>query len=210
MKRILVLLPLCLLAQNQYGFLGGITLHQYRTEVAQFRPGVGLAFMGTTKFAIAPKWKLLPEFGYFLSHSRGLGDSTLFYSIYSGQPINPKKISVYTHFLCFGLATEYHFEEEEKFGIALGLQALYLLGQHLMVEYVPFGDTTTIQEWQKNPIEYVQRVIPRWVLNLQWQVIIALWRSERWWFYVQGIHQVNRWLYPAGAVLGVKYYFSGR
>ena len=202
---------------QEFGLSLGATLHNYRTRVAQYPPTIGITLKSVSKFDLSKnnKWKLMPEFGYFLSNSKTFLDSSQYLSVLSGQNVPyGANVNIWTHFLDFRLLAKYHFDESEGFGFYTGLNVLSLLGQTLIASYEipngPDGEPQKIQEWQNNPLKQVTNVIPRFTPNI---LLGAEFRMlpksvHKWFLYTNIILQANRFGLPAGAEFGFKTYFG--
>ncbi len=201
---------------QEFGLNFSFPFHQYRTQVAQYPPRLGIGVRGIAKFDLTGKstWKLMPEFGYFLSNSKTVLDSSEYLSVLSGMPVGvPVNVNIWTHFLDFRLLVKYHFDASEGFGVYVAPQVLSLLGQTLITSYEivnPGGESQKIQEWQQNPLDQVRKVIPRFVVNgLLGAEVRMLPKSAHKWFLSGGIIlQGDRYLLPSGGEIGMKVYFG--
>lgn len=192
-----------------YGLRAGGTFYHYRTRTANFRPSAGWEIGAGAKFSLNPKspWKIMPEFGYFMGNSRTTLDSSQFLSVLSGRYVQaPTKISIWTHYLLFQCLLRYHFEMRDQFAVYFGGQALYLLGQTLIAQYVQ--DSSQFQEWLSNPVENALTVLPRITWNFTWGISFQILphSHHHWFLYAQFIHQLNAYFYPSGAVIGIRFY----
>ena len=217
MYRILPFLFIVLAYSQEYGLSLGATMHQYRTQVAQYPPTLGWTFKGVAKFDFSgnSKWKIMPEFGYFLSVGKTTLDSSQYLSVLTGQGIPyGVDVNIWTHFIDFRLLLKYHFDESEGFGFFLGGDVMTFLAQTLIATYEipngPDGYPQKVREWQKNPVDQVSKVIPRFVPNilLGGEVKMLPKSKHKWFLYGDIILQGDRFGLPSGAEFGVKTYFG--
>ncbi|MCS7296759.1 MAG: hypothetical protein RMK19_00635 [Bacteroidia bacterium] len=196
---------------SAFGVRGGVSLYQYRTDYAQFfaRPAVEIGAIGRIALFTGGKARVnhafMPGFGYLMSHARLLLDSAVYISPLSGRPLTGIAQSrTYTHFLFLQALWRLSFDEKEALAVAAGPQVLRLLGQTLMLEYST-PDGQPIQEWNRVSLSDVEKVIPAWILNLALQGELRFREGIRsdWFIYLQTIHQVDRFLWPTGLVIGI-------
>lgn len=216
-KLLIILLLTLQLFGQEFGLSLGATFHQYRTQVAQYPPTLGITFKSVSKFDLTgnSKWKLMPEFGYFMSNSKAFLDSSQYLSVLSGQNVPyGAHVTIWTHFIDFRLLIKYHFETAEGFGIYIGPNILTLLGQTLIASYEipngPDGEPYKIQEWQNNPLKQVTNVIPRFIPNLllgtEFRMLPK--SKHKWFLYANIILQADKFGLPSGGEFGIKSYFA--
>lgn len=200
-------------AQGFYGTLLGVGAYQYRTPFAQYFPRFSGSVGGSAQFILQSKsrgaWLIAPEFGYLMGHSKLLLDSAIYISRFTGRPLPTLAgAHTYTHYLFMQGAIKYAFDPQLPFLVGIGVQGLYLLGQNLMVEY-DTPDGSTLQEWTTPPIGEVMAFHPRWVINLTLHADIrALPKSiHRHYVYVQTFHQLSRYGWPTGLIVGLRSYW---
>ncbi|MGQ9863169.1 MAG: hypothetical protein ACUVRD_01615 [Bacteroidia bacterium] len=200
-------------AQGFYGTQIGVGAYQYRTPFAQYLPRFsgmgGAAAQFIVRSSARGTWLLAPEFGYLLGHSRLLLDSAIYISRLTGRPLpSLAQAHTYTHYLFIQGALKYAFDPELPFVVGMGLQGLYLLGQNLMIEY-DTPDGSTLQEWTTPPLAEVMGFHPRWIVNLTLHADIrALPKStHRHYIYIQTVHQLSRYGWPTGFMVGLRSYW---
>jgi len=208
-----------LLAQNNaFGVRGGITLYQYRTDYAQFfaRLGVELGATGHIELFEGRKSKvrhgLAPAFGYLMGHSRLILDSSLYISPLTGRPLTGiAQAHTYTHFVCMEGLWRLTFDSEGAFAAGLGPQVLIPFGQTLMLEYET-PDGQPIQEWNRVALTDVRKVIPPviWNIALLAELRISSGLRREVFLYARTAHQVNRYLWPTGLLVGVSLLWKNR
>lgn len=211
---LLGLFPWILQAQgNAFGVRAGTSLYQYRTEYAQFftRLGIEVGAIGHIELFDSRKSRLhhalQPGFGYLIGHSKLFLDSAIYISPLSGRPLTGiANAHTYTHYLYMQLLWRLSFDEEGAFAVGAGPQVLRLLGQTLMLQYET-PDGQPIQEWNKVSLSDVEKVIPPWVANLSLYAELRFHEGIRseWYLYAQTLHQVNRFLWPTGLLVGVSW-----
>jgi hypothetical protein len=199
-------------AQGEYGLKLGAAYYRPLQDVAVLNPSAGLELGVSSKFQLSDsgRWRLMPEFGYLMSHSPALIAPQLDFTGYAGFRITDiQSINVLSHFLTFGLLAKYNFTEEDKFGFYFGPQAHYIVNQTFIVNYTAPGGTPdqTIQEIFGG----LQGNAPRWYWNVLLGAEMWVLRTNRNHFVLYGhtIHQFNQLPYiPAGGVVGLKLYFG--
>jgi hypothetical protein len=201
-------------AQGQeagYGFKFGLGAYQYRMPQAQDRPRIGAELGICARFALSGRWALAPEFGYLLGHTGGKWENYLTQK--GGNVVPIADARYFTHYLQIGLTGQYHFDEAQAFGLVLGPEILYLMGQTIIVEYSgglgPDGVDYRVRETVSNP-ENIFNVIPRITANICSGIEITF--VERDGYRVRGVahfsHQINQFLWPAGVIVGVRFFFN--
>ncbi len=219
-KASLLLLTGVLIAQNNsFGLRGGITLYQYRTDYAQFfaRLGVELGVAGHIELFESRGSKLrhglAPAFGYLMGHSRLILDSSIYISPLTGRPLTGiAQAHTYTHFIYMEGLWRTTFDAEGALAVGLGPQVLVPFGQTLMLEYET-PDGQPIQEWNRVALTDVRKVIPPTVWNVALLAELRVSSSLRReiFLYVRTAHQVNRYLWPTGLLVGASLLWkSGR
>ncbi|MCS7161894.1 MAG: hypothetical protein NZ958_01015 [Bacteroidia bacterium] len=202
---------------NAFGTRLGFSLYQYRTAYAQFlaRLGGELGAVGRIRLFHSHKNRLyhslLAGFGYLMGHSRLLLDSSIYISPLTGRPLTGiARAHTYTHYLYMQTLWHLAFEAEGALAIGGGFQLLRALGQTLMLEYET-PDGQPIQEWNAVSLSDLQRVLPLWIPNLTLYAELRLWqgRRSRVALYTQTIHQINRFLWPTGLLLGAAWLYTG-
>lgn len=207
------ILGIALAQSNAFGVRGGVSVYQYRTDYAQFyaRMGVEIGAHGRIGLFVSRKSRLhhaiMPGFGYLMGHSRLVLDSAIYISPLTGRPLTGiAQAHTYTHFLYLQGLWRLSFDEEGAFAVAAGPQVLRLLGQTLMLQY-DTPDGQPIQEWNRVSLDDVERVIPLWIVNvaLLGEVRFREGLRSDWYLYIQTIHQVDRFLWPTGLLVGVSW-----
>jgi len=202
----------------EFGLRGGITLYQYRTDYAQFfaRLGVELGATGHIELFESRKSKLrhslIPAFGYLMGHSRLILDSSIYISPLTGRPLQGiAQAHTYTHFIFMEGLWRLTFDAEGAFAVGAGPQALIPFGQTLMLAYET-PDGQPIQEWNRVALSDVRKVIPPVVWNLALLVELRLSSGLRRevFLYARTAHQLNRYLWPTGLLVGVSLLWKGR
>lgn len=203
---------------NAFGARVGTTLYQYRTDFAQFyaRFGAEVGAVGRIELFEGRKSKLhhalMPGFGYLIGHSKLLLDSAIYISPLSGRPLTGiAEAHTYTHYLYLQGLWRVSFDAEGAFAMAAGGQVLYPLGQTLMLEYET-PDGQPLQEWNSVALSDVRKVISPWIVNVALYAEIRIregLRSETF-LYAQTLHQVNRYLWPTGLLLGVSWLWKAQ
>lgn len=202
---------------SAFGVRGGLTLYQYRTDYAQFfaRLGVEIGAQGRIELFHTKRFSLyhalIPAFGYLMGHSRLLLDSAVYISPLTGRPLTGiAQAHAYTHFLYMQLLWRVRFDGEGAFALGIGPQMMRLLGQTLMLEYET-PDGQPIQEWNRVALSDVEKVILPWIFNLALQGEFRLHTGLKsdWYLYVQTLHQVNRFLWPTGLLIGAAWMRRG-
>ncbi len=208
-----------LVAQNNaFGVRGGITLYQYRTDYAQFfaRLGAEVGAVGHIELFEGRKSKvrhgLAPAFGYLMGHSRLILDSSIYISPLTGRPLTGiAQAHTYTHFVCMEGLWRLTFDSEGAFAVGLGPQALIPFGQTLMLEYET-PDGQPIQEWNRVALTDVRKVIPPvvWNVALLAELRISSGLRREVFLYARTAHQINRYLWPTGLLVGVSFLWKNR
>jgi hypothetical protein len=199
-------------AQGEYGLKLGAAFYRPFQDVAVLNPSAGLEFGVSSKFQVSDsgRWRIMPEFGYLMSHSPALIAPQLDFTGYAGFRINEiQSINVLSHFLTFGLLAKYNFTEQDKFGFYFGPQAHFLVNQTVIVNYTAPGGAPdqTIQEIFGG----LQSNAPRWYWNLLLGAEMWVLRTNRNHYVLYGhtIHQLDQMPFiPAGGVVGLKLYFG--
>ncbi len=201
-------------AQGQtaaYGFKFGLGAYQYRMPQAQDPPRIGAELGVCARFELSSRWALSPEFGYLLGHTGGKWEN---YLTQKGGNIVPIADARYfTHYLQIGFTAQYHFDDEQTFGLVLGPELLYLMGQTVIVEYSgglgPDGVDHRIRETVSNP-ENIFNVIPRITPNILSGAEITFVKRDG--YRLRGVahfsHQINQFLWPAGVIVGLRFFFN--
>ncbi|MCS7189630.1 MAG: hypothetical protein RMJ66_07235 [Bacteroidia bacterium] len=202
--------------QNAFGPRLGLSFYQYRTPYAQFYARVGgeVGALGNIGVYRGRKlyYNFLPGFGYLLSHSLLLLDSSIYISAISGRPLpSTAKAHTYTHYLYLQGIWAVSFEKEGIFVVGVGPQVLFLLGQSLMLEYETV-DGQPIQEWNTVSLSEVMEVTPRWIANLSLYAHLRIREGRRWngYLYLQTIHQIKSYLWPTGLLLGISWLWKAQ
>jgi len=219
--RVWLLLALaCLHAQpsNAFGVRGAVAFYQYRTPYAQFFARLGAEVGATGRIFLASSRKaqlyhgLMPGFGYLMGHSRLALDSSIYISPLSGRPLaGIASAHTYTHYLYMQLLWCLAFDQEGSLTVAAGPQVMRPLGQSLMLEYET-PDGQPIQEWNRVSLSDLHRVIPPWIFNLALYAELRMregLHSESF-LYLQTLHQVNRYLWPTGLLVGITWRWKSR
>jgi hypothetical protein len=201
-------------AQGEYGLKLGAAYYRPFQDVSVLEPSAGLELGVSSKFQLSDsgRWRLMPEFGYLMSHSPALIAPQLGFTGYAGFRIDDiQSIDVLSHFLTFGFLAKYNFTEQDKFGFYFGPQAHYIVNQTFIVQYTAPGGTPD------QPIQEIfsglQGNAPRWYWNVLLGAEMWVFRSNRnhYVLYGHAIHQLNQMPYvPAGGVVGLKLYFGPR
>lgn len=197
--------------QNAFGIRGGLSFYQYRTEYAQFfvRLGAEVSAQGHIELFSSRRLQLrhglAPAVGYVMGHSRLSLDSSIYISPLTGRPLSGiAQAHTYTHFINMQVLWRVTFDEEGVFAMGLGPQLLVPFGQTLMLQYET-PDGQPIQEWNRVALSDVRRVMPGLIWNVALLAELRLRQGLRRevFFYVQTVHQVNRYLWPAGLLVGL-------
>ncbi|MCS7152501.1 MAG: hypothetical protein N2253_05530 [Bacteroidia bacterium] len=205
------LAPYTYAQNNAFGARLGLSIYQYRTDYAQFFARIGgeVGAIGRIELFSGRKSHLhhaiMPGFGYLMGHSRLLLDSAIYISPLTGRPLTGNaQAHTYTHFLYLQALWRISFDNEGALAIAGGPQLLRLLGQSLMLEYET-PDGQPIQEWNRVALSDVEKVIPTWIANISLlgELRFREGLNSDWYLYIQTIHQVNRFLWPTGVLIGV-------
>ncbi len=203
---------------SAFGIRGGGTLYQYRTEYAQFlvRLGVEAGAQGHIELFHSPRSKLrhglATSVGYFMGHSRLVLDSSIYISPLMGRPLTGiAQAHTYTHFINMQVLWRMTFDDEGAFALGLGPQMLIPFGQTLMLQYEASGGQP-IQEWNRVSLADVRRVMPGQIWNVALLVELRLSQTLRRevFLYAQTTHQVNRYLWPTGLMVGLALLWKGR
>ncbi|MCX7607222.1 MAG: hypothetical protein N2170_08170 [Bacteroidia bacterium] len=203
---------------NAFGGRIGGSLYQYRTDFAQFfaRLGFEVGAVGRIELFQGKKTQIrhafMPGFGYLIGHSRLFLDSATYISPLSGRPLTSvARAHTYTHYLYMQALWRLAFDREGAFAVAAGPQVLRLLGQTLMLEYET-PDGQPIQEWNRVSLTDVQRVMPAWIPNIALYAELRIREGLRGdlYLYAQTVHQVDRYLWPTGLLVGIQWLWKAQ
>ncbi len=203
---------------NTFGLRGGLTLYQYRTEYAQFLARLGIEAGATGHIELFEgrrsklRHGLAPAFGYLMGHSRLILDSSIYISPLTGRPLTSiAEAHTYTHFVLMEGLWRVTFDREGALAVGLGPQVLIPFGQTLMLQYET-PDGQPIQEWNRIALSDVRKVIPPlvWNLSLLAELRIASGLRREVFLYARTAHQLNRYLWPTGLLLGASLLWKSR
>ncbi|MCZ2355747.1 MAG: hypothetical protein LC115_03480 [Bacteroidia bacterium] len=189
--------------QSHFGLKIATTLYQPRIDIPLSPPGAGIEVGGCAKFTFG-KWHLMPEFGYFMGNSRSIQSNII---VSGGLVVNDAGVRDLQHFLSFSGLWKFDILTEEKLSFTIGPDLLYRIGVTRIVDYVPPGGDPDhpFRESFKYDISNINKTI----LNIRLGLEFALTSRKRiqTFIYANSVHQVNKYLFPTGAVVGIKAYY---
>ena len=190
--------------QNRFGLKIATTLYQPRIDIPLSPPGAGIEVGASSKFGFG-KWHIMPEFGYLMGNSHSTQSNII---VTGGLVVQDAEVRDLQHFLSFVGLWKFDILTEEKLAFAIGPDLLYRIGITRIVDYVPPGGDP--EHKFRETFKYDLSGIGKTVFNMRIGLELGLTQKNRFqtFIYANLIHQVNKYLYPTGALVGLKIYYQ--